>query len=443
MGTLSNKARTKKHNFNFKEGVKFDGLNLTFTSISSLNNYVGKTLKMSYKDFYTKYIMETDDEQYCECGHENYFIPGLQYGFAETCERNECESYYKFLNARNKTDDLKPVISELDGMLCQNLLSLSNTFRAFGTNSKEYYDKYLKKDGEGSCKMCGAETSFTTIGAGYRDYCSDKCALDSGVVAKAVSERFKGPDREEKLALRKERYLESISLQTKERKQEIRDKRIATMSETASKQGLTLSEYQSSISRKSYQTFVETCEDLDEHKARAYGNRTASAKSTHRDYELFGESIRIQGYEHLVLDYLQQITTKDVVKSGGKTVGYINYSDDGVDRLYFPDIKVGDNMFIEVKSDFTLEQHIDQNFNKFKCAAEQGYDIVVAVPHRREARNGELDGYTKKLLDWVISIHASKDREMGKIYFVSTKRGSTTIESVSADEFTKEHLLAE
>lgn len=51
--------------------------------------------------------------------------------------------------------------------------------------SKEYYDNYLKKEQEGLCKICGKLTTFDTILAGYRPYCSSKCAnLDPNIRTK-------------------------------------------------------------------------------------------------------------------------------------------------------------------------------------------------------------------------------------------------------------------
>lgn len=45
-------------------------------------------------------------------------------------------------------------------------------------SSKEYYDKFLSKDGDGVCPVCGQETVFLGIGVtkGYRKYCSAKCS---------------------------------------------------------------------------------------------------------------------------------------------------------------------------------------------------------------------------------------------------------------------------
>lgn len=40
---------------------------------------------------------------------------------------------------------------------------------------KEYYDRYLKKDNEGCCVICGKETSFINLGEGYKPTCCHKC----------------------------------------------------------------------------------------------------------------------------------------------------------------------------------------------------------------------------------------------------------------------------
>jgi hypothetical protein len=42
-------------------------------------------------------------------------------------------------------------------------------------NGKEYYDEYLKKEGEGQCIVCGSETTYRNVGVGYLGNCSMKC----------------------------------------------------------------------------------------------------------------------------------------------------------------------------------------------------------------------------------------------------------------------------
>ena len=41
---------------------------------------------------------------------------------------------------------------------------------------KEYYDKFMKKDGEGICPVCGKQTNFIDLKNGYNTYCCNVCA---------------------------------------------------------------------------------------------------------------------------------------------------------------------------------------------------------------------------------------------------------------------------
>ena len=40
---------------------------------------------------------------------------------------------------------------------------------------KEYYDRYLKKENEGICPVCGKETTFKGLTKGYTEHCSVQC----------------------------------------------------------------------------------------------------------------------------------------------------------------------------------------------------------------------------------------------------------------------------
>lgn len=52
----------------------------------------------------------------------------------------------------------------------------THLWKTHGMKPKEYYDKFLIKPGEGYCGECGNPTSFRTIGQGYMEFCSKKCA---------------------------------------------------------------------------------------------------------------------------------------------------------------------------------------------------------------------------------------------------------------------------
>lgn len=50
--------------------------------------------------------------------------------------------------------------------------------RKHNMSSKDYYDKFYKKDDEGICLTCGKTTDFLHYNRGYNKYCCDKCKRD-------------------------------------------------------------------------------------------------------------------------------------------------------------------------------------------------------------------------------------------------------------------------
>jgi len=69
---------------------------------------------------------------------------------------------------------------QICGRECNGWISLSGHISHFHKiQLKEYYDKYLKKEGEGVCLECGKETRLHRISNGYSRYCSRKCSNQS------------------------------------------------------------------------------------------------------------------------------------------------------------------------------------------------------------------------------------------------------------------------
>jgi hypothetical protein len=58
----------------------------------------------------------------------------------------------------------------------ENYISLGRHLRIHKITSKEYYDRFLKKEDEGICPVCDKETSFINLNKGYCKFCSYKCA---------------------------------------------------------------------------------------------------------------------------------------------------------------------------------------------------------------------------------------------------------------------------
>ena len=62
---------------------------------------------------------------------------------------------------------------------------ITSHLRKHKLTDKEYYDKYVKSDNDGICKICGKPTKFFGNVLGYGTYCSNSCAqLDPETRAK-------------------------------------------------------------------------------------------------------------------------------------------------------------------------------------------------------------------------------------------------------------------
>jgi len=55
-------------------------------------------------------------------------------------------------------------------------------------SSKEYYNKFLKKDNEGFCLTCGKETRFISIKKGYTKFCDNSCVLKNKKIKKIINQ---------------------------------------------------------------------------------------------------------------------------------------------------------------------------------------------------------------------------------------------------------------
>jgi len=64
----------------------------------------------------------------------------------------------------------------------KNNVGLGVHINKHNINSKEYYDMYLKKDGEGICPTCGKSTKYLCFAKGYAKHCSNKCTYNDLVV---------------------------------------------------------------------------------------------------------------------------------------------------------------------------------------------------------------------------------------------------------------------
>ena len=97
----------------------------------------------------------------------------------------------------------------------------------------------------------------------------------------------------------------------------------------------------------------------------------------------------VRGFEPFCLrDLLREGIQEDEILTGDSNMPTIIYQRPKKKRLsrYFPDILVGKNRIIEVKSPYTLMVDLEKNKSKFAKCLEMGYDMSIRVYNKR----GEL-----------------------------------------------------
>jgi hypothetical protein len=65
-------------------------------------------------------------------------------------------------------------------------------------NGREYYDTFLKKEGEGECSVCGNKTTYRNAGDGYLKTCSIECRSLSNEFREKQSKAKKGKKQSKK-----------------------------------------------------------------------------------------------------------------------------------------------------------------------------------------------------------------------------------------------------
>ena len=151
-----------------------------FPNVISLSRHIN-THSITKKYYYDKYI-KTEEEGKCKtCGKETTFY-NLSNGYHKFCS-NKCIGKNKdVISKKKKTRKSLKHIKEnnvtclICGQKLINLKALSKHILNHSVSSKQYYDKYFKKEFDGICLECKSESKFISISKGYQTFCSLSCA---------------------------------------------------------------------------------------------------------------------------------------------------------------------------------------------------------------------------------------------------------------------------
>lgn len=152
--------------------------NEKFSCAENLSKHV-KHHGMINQQYYDKWLKTENEDKCKECGNITIFN-GVQKGYNKYCSL-KCAHNGNKKQKNNNKQKIKNTY-KFECKECyekfKTSIKLNNHIIKFHIK-KEYYDKYLKKENEGFCKICNTPTSFTgrLVGkySGYEMCCSKEC----------------------------------------------------------------------------------------------------------------------------------------------------------------------------------------------------------------------------------------------------------------------------
>lgn len=183
-------------------------------------NHLSAKHKIGPKQYYDTYFKKPGEGLCKVCGKPTNFISATQ-GYRTCCSRT-C--------ARKDSQKILDTALEWQCEECGiKIKEFSHQKYATQINShiekdhrmtvQEYYDKHLKKEGEGICRNCGKPTTFWSLFEGYRTVCSNECHIKQAKKDteenKIEIDRLRKEEKEEK-----QREIREAKQEVKERKEE-------------------------------------------------------------------------------------------------------------------------------------------------------------------------------------------------------------------------------
>ena len=153
------------------------------------------------------------------------------------------------------------ICCKICGDVFDSYRGLSNHLgRKHDIDTHSYYDKYLKTETDGICKICNKPTAYKNLQYGYRIYCSNKCSRkDNDIYKKAQVTNI-------------EKYGTSCSLNN----QEVKNKALQTKKEKYGSEYYCNSEKsKQKIEQKTFDKFVNDIKDCD---IISYKNKSLTCK---------------------------------------------------------------------------------------------------------------------------------------------------------------------
>jgi very-short-patch-repair endonuclease len=137
---------------------------------------------MKTKDYYDQHIKTDPKEGIClECGKSTYF-QDLGAGYPNkycSMSCNKAEAKRQRIQGKCKKQEdrkLEHITCRICGKSIIGFVGMSGHLSVrHAISTQQYYDAYLRKSDEGTCKHCQKLTKFVSIKQGYSSYCCSSC----------------------------------------------------------------------------------------------------------------------------------------------------------------------------------------------------------------------------------------------------------------------------
>jgi hypothetical protein len=253
---------------------------------------------------------------------------------------------------------------DICGFEVKNSKGTSHFYLKHNLTSKQYYDKYIRKEGEGLCIQCGKETKF--LNWKYQKFCSLKCSNNNETRKLTFSASYKLNDISLIKVKREETNLIRHGNKNANRVFKIKLKAKNTC----------LKKYG-----------VDNPMKLKKISSKSFLCRKSPVPKTSfkwKNYKLpSGLIIKVQGRENLLLNkLLKSFNEKDLrIHKNVPTITYLDTN--GKMRRYFPDVYVPRlNWIFEAKCNYTWnpnEETRKNNILKFKEVKKLGFKYNVVI----------------------------------------------------------------
>jgi hypothetical protein len=260
------------------------------------------------------------------------------------------------------------------GFNCKTNYLATHTKNKHNLSLAEYYDKFLKKDGDGICSECENKTTFRSLNHGYSKTCSKKCAMlyrnkelfkKYGVINNFQLEHIK--EKSKKTMMKK------YGVENTSQLEDTKKKKINTCLKNHGVENPGQSESIKDLIRKTNieKYGAENPMFNSEIAQRAAINGGGRAKAKYYQTK-FGNLILVQGsYEMLFVQFCEK---NDISIEDGPS---LCYDFDGGSHRYFIDFKInvkGKTKLVEIKSTYWYNEYREQNEAKISAATKYAED---------------------------------------------------------------------